>query len=176
MFSIPNCITLVRLALAPVVILAILRGEHLLALALFAAAAATDGLDGMLARRFGWMTALGAYLDPLADKVLLSGVYLALAAAGILPWWFVGLIFARDVLILAGALWARLARGRREFPPSRWGKASTLLQSVTAVAWLARNVLDLAAANAVAEALIWPAAAMTLWSGLDYGRRALRAD
>ena len=175
MFSIPNCFTLLRLLLAPVVIHAILHGEHWLALAVFAAAAATDGIDGTLARRFHWTTVAGAYLDPMADKVLLSGVYLALAAAGMLPWWFVGLIFMRDLVIVAGAIWARMVHNVREFPPSLWGKASTFLQAVTAVTWLARNVLLNSTVDALAAALIWPTAAATLWSGLHYGWRTRRA-
>jgi cardiolipin synthase (CMP-forming) len=176
MFSIPNLFTLARLLLAPLVIRAILHGDHGAALAFFAAAAATDGIDGALARRFGWITRAGAYLDPVADKVLLSGVYLALAIAGILPWWFVGLIFARDLLILAASLFALLFTSYRTFEPSPWGKLSTFLQVVTAVAWMARNVLVMDVADAVARALIWPTAAATIWSGLHYGWRALRAS
>ena len=119
---------------------AILQGRHTLALACFGAAAVTDGIDGALARRFGWTTTVGAYLDPVADKALLSGVYLALAPAGTLPWWFVGLVFGRDILILLGPRWLFFSPSMRKFPPSVWGKLSTFLQIVTAVAWMAHNV------------------------------------
>ena len=95
-----NLFTLLRIVLAPFVIAAILLGEHGPALALFACAALTDGIDGFLARRFGWMTEAGAVLDPIADKILLSGVYLAMVAAATIPWWLVALIFGRDILIL----------------------------------------------------------------------------
>lgn len=174
MFSIPNLLTLGRLLLAPLVIRAILHGEHGLALALFGIAAATDGIDGELARRFNSITLAGAYLDPVADKVLLSGVYLALALAGMLPWWFVGLIFGRDLLILAVAAYAFLFTAFRKFEPSVWGKLSTFLQIVTAVAWMARNVLIIDWVDAIARVLVWPTAAATVWSGLHYGWRALR--
>lgn len=174
MFSIPNLFTLVRLLLAPVVIRAILHGEHTLALAVFAIAAATDGVDGAIARRFKQITTAGAYLDPIADKVLLSGVYLALAIVGILPWWFVGLIFGRDLLILCFAVYAVSFTGLRKFDPSVWGKLSTFLQIVTAVTWMARNVLMYPAVDAIASALIVPTAAATVWSGLHYGWRGLR--
>src|SRR5690242_12461804 len=98
--NLPTFFTLLRLALVPFVLEAILFGRHFLALALFAAAAVTDILDGFAARRLHLATEAGAYLDPVADKCLLSGVFLALAAAAIVPWWFVGVIFARDLYLL----------------------------------------------------------------------------
>lgn len=173
--NLPNLFTGVRLVLAPFVIRAVIAGEHRLALVLFAIAAVTDFFDGALARRFGTSTSTGAYLDPIADKLLLSGVYLALAFAGILPWWFVGLIFGRDLLILAGAGIALIFTDRRKFPPTFWGKLSTLFQVITAVAWLFRNAVSVPGLDAVAHALIWPTAAATLWSGVHYGWRVLRA-
>ncbi len=176
MFSIPNLFTLLRLLLAPVVIRAILHGDDTLALAVFAAAAATDGIDGALARRFQWITVTGAYLDPVADKVLLSGVYLAMAVRGLLPWWFVGLVFGRDVLILLCAAIALFFTDYRKFEPSRWGKLSTGLQAFTGAWWMVRNVLMIPMVDAVAYALIWPTAAATAWSGLHYGWRMLRAS
>src|SRR5579871_1123968 len=94
--SLPNLITLVRLILVPFIVQAILSGQHSRALSIFAVAAATDLVDGALARHFGWGTEVGVFLDPIADKVLLSGLYLTLALAGDIPWWFVGVIFGRD--------------------------------------------------------------------------------
>lgn len=173
--SIPNLFTMVRLSLAPLVMRAIAHGEHGLALGLFAAAAFTDGVDGALARRFNWITRAGAYLDPVADKVLLSGVYLTLAFSGMLPWWLVGIIFGRDVLILVSTGAALFLTKARKFPPSVWGKLCTFLQVITAVAWMARNVMPHTALDATAKALIWPTAAATIWSGLHYGWRGLRA-
>jgi cardiolipin synthase (CMP-forming) len=174
MFTIPNLLTFARLLLAPFVVRAVLNGDHGLALALFGVAAATDGIDGALARRFGWVTSLGKLLDPAADKVLLSGVYLALAIVGILPWWFVGLILGRDLIILAVAAFALLFTSFRKFEPSAWGKLSTFLQVATAVVWMARNVLMIDVVEVLARALIWPTAAATAWSGLHYGWRGLR--
>ncbi len=172
--NLPNLFTLLRLALAPFVIRAILGGHHRAALLLFAVAAVTDAIDGELARRLHSTTQTGAYLDPIADKVLLSGVYVALVGASTIPWWFVILIFGRDVLILAMAGYALLFTGCRKFPPSLWGKLSTLLQVVTAVAWMVSNAGVIPGAESVARALIWPAAAATFWSGAHYGWRGLR--
>src|SRR5689334_10199017 len=100
--NLPNLFTLARLLLTPFVIFAILDGRHTSALLLFALAGFTDFLDGFAARRLKLATQSGAYLDPIADKCLLSGVFLALAAARIVPSWVVILIFGRDLLIFAG--------------------------------------------------------------------------
>jgi len=100
--NLPNLFTLLRVLLTPWVAWAIFAHRPVLALSLFAIAAFTDYLDGATARRLHLITASGAVFDPLADKCLLSGIFLALAAAHILPWWLVGLVFGRDVYILAG--------------------------------------------------------------------------
>jgi cardiolipin synthase len=170
-----NLVTLLRLALVPFVIQAILDGRHTLALALFAFAAATDGIDGGIARRFHLATRAGAYLDPIADKCLLSGAFLALAGARIVPWWFVIIVFARDVLILVGAAILMLATTVREFRPSAWGKASTFAQSATAVVWMTRNVLNIPVLGPLSSAMLWLCAAFTIWSGLHYTWRGLQA-
>ena len=170
----PNLLTALRLILVPPVIQAILAGRHFLALTLFTIAAATDGLDGALARRFRWSTAVGAYLDPIADKVLFSGVFLALAAAGSVPLWLVALIFGRDLLILAASGLVLWLTRIRKFPPSLWGKLSTILQAVTAVVFLARNAFPFSGMDALAAALVGPTAALTVWSGIHYGWRGVR--
>jgi cardiolipin synthase (CMP-forming) len=172
--TLPNWITLARVALVPLILREILNGRHVAALALFAAAAATDGIDGYLARRLHSVTAAGAYLDPIADKLLLSGVYLALAVIGSVPWWLVAVVFGRDLLILAASGVALLATRLRAFPPSLWGKASTFLQVVTAVTFLARNATGSRLLAALAAALVWPVAGLTVWSGIHYGWRGIR--
>jgi cardiolipin synthase len=172
--GVPNLLTMARLLLAPFIFAAIVNGRHTLALALFACAALTDGLDGLLARRFGQITHVGAYLDPIADKVLLSGVYLSLAVAGSVPWWFVMVIFGRDLFLLASSGIALLFTGYRQFRPSVWGKASTLVQIACALAWMAQNAVNSPAVHALAAGLIWPTAALTVWSALHYSWRGFR--
>ncbi len=173
--NVANAFTAARLGLVPFVVQAILEGRHLAALALFGAAAVTDVLDGATARRFGLGTPVGAYLDPIADKCLLSGAFLALAAAGIVPWWLVAVIFGRDLYILAGAIMMLLLTPVRKFPPSVWGKLSTFVQILTATAWMVRNAFGTPFANHLAALSIWPCAAFTAWSGIHYTWRALRA-
>ena len=171
--NVPNLFTLLRLALTPFVIHAIIAGRHFLALELFSIAAVTDVLDGEFARRFKVATAAGAYLDPIADKCLMSGVFLAQAVSHIVPWWLVGLIFARDLYILAGACWFLIFTRHRRFPPSPWGKLSTFVQIATAVIWMGRSALSIPLLNALAPIMVWPCAAITIWSGLDYTRRGI---
>ncbi len=169
----PNLFTILRLLLVPFIILAILEGNATRALVLFALAAFTDLLDGATARRFGMTTQLGAYLDPIADKCLLSGVFLALAGAGLVPRWFVAVIFGRDLYILFAAGFLMWLTPLRRFPPSVWGKASTFVQIVTATTWMARGVLALPVLNELSSAILWPCAAFTVWSGIHYTWRGV---
>ena len=171
---VPNSFTILRLVLAPFVIRAILERQPGWAVALFAAAAVTDILDGAAARSYGLVSRSGAYLDPIADKVLLSGVYLALAWTDSVPWWLVGVIFARDLYILLGAAAMLRFTPLRKFPPSVWGKASTFVQILTAVAWMARNLLEVPVLEALSSAMVWPCAALTIGSGLHYTWRGVQ--
>jgi cardiolipin synthase len=177
--TLPNLVTLSRVALAPFILYAILRQHHLAAVALFAVAAATDAIDGFLARKLHAATPAGAYLDPIADKLLLSGVYVALAVIASVPWWLVAVIFGRDLLILAASAAALLLTRLRAFPPSVWGKLSTFFQILTAVLFLARNASGWPALATLSALSIWPTAALTVWSGMHYawrGVRLLRSD
>ncbi len=128
MFNLPNLFTLARLLLTPFIASDILSGRYARAIILLFAAGFTDVMDGYLARRFKISTRAGAYFDPIADKILLSAIYISLGAAGAMPWWIVGIVFGRDVLILAMAAYGLLFTQLRKFPPSVWGKISTFLQ------------------------------------------------
>jgi cardiolipin synthase len=175
LLNLPNLFTLVRLALAPIVVLAILRGRYIAALFVFFAAGASDAFDGFLARKLGAETRFGAYLDPIADKLLLSAIYIALGAAGAIPWWMVAVVFARDLFILAMAIWGLLFTSIRSFPPSVWGKASTFLQIAAALVVMGSR----AGIPAPVDLVLWLMVAGTVWSGIHYGWRGialLRAD
>ncbi|MBV9508627.1 MAG: CDP-diacylglycerol--glycerol-3-phosphate 3-phosphatidyltransferase [Acidobacteriia bacterium] len=167
-----NVLTILRLLLVPFVIVAIVHGNHLRALVLFAGAALTDGLDGLIARRFGLTTRFGAYLDPIADKCLLSGVFLALAASRLAPRWLVGIIFGRDLYLLCASAFLFWFAALRSFTPSVWGKLSTFVQIVAAALWMVRNAAPTPILDRLAEAIVWPCAALTIWSGLHYTWRA----
>ena len=133
MFNLPNLFTLARLVLAPFVASDILRGHYTRAIILLFAAGFTDVIDGYLARRFETATPAGAYFDPIADKILLSVIYVSLGLAGAIPWWMVAVVFGRDVLILAMVGYGLLFTSLRKFPPSVWGKISTFFQIAAAL-------------------------------------------
>jgi cardiolipin synthase (CMP-forming) len=172
--NLPTCLTLLRLALTPVIVVSIVDGRHMFALAVFAFAAFTDILDGAAARTLKMTTRTGAYLDPIADKCLLSGVFLALAVARIVPRWLVAIVFGRDLLILLGVGIVLFLTPERRFPPSVWGKLSTFVQILTAVAWMAQNALQFPVLGSLAYIMLWPCVGLTVWSGLDYTRRGIR--
>ena len=133
MFNLPNLFTLARLVLAPFIASDILHGHYGRAIILLFAAGFTDVIDGFLARRFEISTRVGAYFDPIADKILLSVIYVALGLAGAMPWWMVAVVFGRDLLILAMAGYGLLFTSLRKFPPSVWGKISTFFQIAAAL-------------------------------------------
>ncbi|HUV68569.1 MAG TPA: CDP-alcohol phosphatidyltransferase family protein [Terracidiphilus sp.] len=142
----PNLLTLLRICLAPFLVDAILEGKYELSFGLFVVAGLTDALDGALARWLGQRSVLGQYLDPVADKLLLSTLFLVLMHRGLIPTFVTVLVFGRDVGILLVAAILYAAIGRREFKPSMLGKANTiaqvsavaavLLHQLTAVPWV----------------------------------------
>jgi len=178
LLKVPNLLSVARLALSPLIVLAILAGEYRRALALCMIASVTDALDGYLARALGQSSRLGQKLDPIADKVVLSAIYIALAVPGAAPWWLVLLILGRDTMILACAGLAMLLTRLRSFPPSLWGKVSTLLQMVTALAVIVAHAFPATGFGGGLGVLFVVTAACTVWSGLHYawlGFRMLRS-
>ena len=173
-FNLANCFTLIRLLLVPFVIAAILNGENVRAVELFVLAAVTDVLDGAAARRLDVTTPAGAYFDPIADKCLLSGVFLALAAAGSIPWWFVGLVFGRDLYILMAVGMMMAFTRVRKFPPSPWGKVSTFAQISVVVLWMAKDMQGFGWVSGLAGAMLWVSTALTAWSGVHYTWRGIQ--
>jgi cardiolipin synthase len=173
--NLPNLLTLLRLLLVPVVVHYILDGRYLLAGWLFGAAAFTDILDGWAARAMKVSSTTGAYLDPIADKCLLSGVFLALAWARLVPRWLVAIIFGRDIYILCGVAIFMLFTPLRRFPPSVWGKVSTFVQICTAVFCIAYVIFGTRVLAEVSSAMLWPCVGFTVWSGLDYTWKGIQA-
>ena len=170
----PNLLTLLRICLAPFLVAAILDDHYGLSFVLFVVAGLTDALDGMLARLLKQRTMLGQYLDPVADKLLLSTLFLVLTHKGLIPARVTVLVFGRDVGILVVAAILYAAVGRREFNPSLLGKANTVAQ-VTAVAVVLLH--ELIAANRIVVTETWALYAtmvLTVVSGLHYAWAASR--
>lgn len=126
--TVPNQLTFLRLAFIPFFVIAIKYSRYELALGILVVAALSDGLDGFLARGLNQKTPLGAYLDPIADKLLLSSSYFVLALKMKIPWWLAILVLGRDMLILAACAVILLTVGYRPFPPSIFGKATTFFE------------------------------------------------
>jgi cardiolipin synthase (CMP-forming) len=126
--TVPNELTFLRLAFLPFFIMAIKYDRYDLALGILIAAGISDGMDGLLARMLDQKTPLGAYLDPIADKLLLSSSYLALALKGKIMWWLAIMVLSRDVIILIACAVILFVVGFRPFPPSVWGKATTFFE------------------------------------------------
>lgn len=166
--TLPNALTVARALLVIPVIALIAVGDPLAALVVFLGAAATDAVDGPLARRRGGRTALGAALDPLADKILVVGTLAALALRGLAPAWAVLLIFARELVAIE-----LRARSPHAVAASADGKAKTVLQVAATAALLVTAATPVAAGLATgANALLVAATALTVLSGV---RLVLRA-
>jgi cardiolipin synthase (CMP-forming) len=164
----PNLLTLLRICLAPFLVAAILDGRYRLGFTLFVAAGLTDLLDGTLARVLKQRSMLGHYLDPVADKLLLSTIFLVLLHKGLMPVTVTVLVFGRDVGILLVAAILYAAVGRREFHPSIFGKANTLAQ-IAAVAAVLLHQLTAAYWVVVFRMVALDATvALTVISGLHY--------
>jgi cardiolipin synthase len=155
--------------LAPFVAADILEGYYGRAIALAFFAGLTDVFDGLLARKMGESTATGAYLDPIADKILLSAIYVALGVAHAIPWWMVAVVFGRDVLILGMAAYGILFTTIRKFPPSVWGKLSTFFQISAALMVMCAR----AGFPAPVKLAVWLMVAATVWSGIHYAWRGI---
>jgi cardiolipin synthase len=164
----PNQLTLLRLVFIPPVILFILYGHYRAAFILTLIAGASDGLDGLLARRLGQQTTLGTYLDPIADKLLLSSSFVALGVGGQIPLWLVILVLSRDVLMLATGLVMILTTPVRSFPPSLYGKANTVAQISTVLATLLALMFRMEVLRWLALTGVYCTAAFTVLSGLHY--------
>lgn len=166
--SAPNLLTLARICMVPVLVSAILEARFRLGFILFIVAGITDALDGLLARLLRQRTVLGQYLDPVADKLLLSTLFLVLLHEGLIPVRVAVFVFGRDVCILVVSAILYAAAGRRDFPPSIFGKMNTVAQ-VTAVALVLLHQLTSAAwVTTLREVSLWATMVLTAVSGLHY--------
>ena len=178
--TVPNLLSLLRMGLTPLFLISVVNGQAVAAFATFVAAGITDALDGFIARTYGQQSRLGAYLDPIADKMLLMSAYVVLAIPGLhhgvlIPVWVTVLVIARDLIILVIALVTFLALGTRRFQPNLVSKLNTIVQVVTAIAVLASGVW--AGLIPAVSWLPYAAGASTLASGVSYLlERVLQAD
>lgn len=160
-----------RIALAPYVFVLEWRHQYTAVLWMFAILGVTDVADGFIARKLKATSRMGAYIDPVADKILVSGMFVLLAYTGVIETWLAVVVLGRDVLILlaAGALY--LFTKRRNFPPSPWGKISTFVQ-ILFVMFAIGHLAHIVTLTPV-TILKWTAVVLVSVSLGDYGRRML---
>jgi cardiolipin synthase len=172
--SAPNLLTLLRICMAPFLVAAILENRFELGFILFVAAGLTDALDGLLARWLKQRTVLGQYLDPVADKLLLSTLFLVLLHQGLMPVRVTVLVFGRDVCILLVSAILYAAAGRREFQPTVFGKANTLAQVLAVAVVLLHQLTHAPWVVALRAFALWATILLTVVSGLHYAWIAAR--
>ncbi|MCZ6670345.1 MAG: CDP-alcohol phosphatidyltransferase family protein [Acidobacteria bacterium] len=177
--TLANLVTIGRMTLIPAFILSVVSNRHGWALSIFILAGLTDALDGLIARWWNQRTSLGAFLDPMADKLLLTAAFVVLSLPdqtrlfpelhlwNRIPFWLVILAISRDVFIVLIALLLHLTAGLVRFPPTTLGKWTTLIQTVTISLVLLFNYLQMEAPILI-PAFCYLAVAITLASGFHY--------
>jgi cardiolipin synthase (CMP-forming) len=173
-----NQLTLLRVLLVPAFVILVLYGHLGWALVVFATAGITDGLDGLIARRSGQKTSLGAWLDPMADKLLVVTTFIVLTLPGLglanrLPVWLTVLIISRDVVIVLTVAIVNLAVGPRTFRPSVFGKVATATYILTISVAMLFNYLE--RHSALVDVFVYASLVITLVSSLHYIGYAARA-
>jgi len=169
MKQVPNILTIARIVATPYLFYLVWSHSYTAAIWTFIAIGLTDIADGSIARHFHASSRLGGYLDPIADKLLLSGMFVTLLVAGLMHAWLAMIVLGRDVLILLAAALFYLAKQRRDFPPSAWGKASTFVQIVFLCFRIGE--LNQVPVHWVVAILEWIVAALVIISTADYARR-----
>ncbi len=175
--TVANQVTLLRMLLIPLFVILMLYGRPGWALTVFAFAGVTDALDGIIARRAGQRTSLGAWLDPMADKLLLVTTFVVLTVpdTGLVvrfPLWLTILVISRDVVIVITVAIVNIVMGVRTFRPSIWGKIATGTYLVACVDVMWFNVMG--RTSPLVDAAIWASLAITLFSGFHYIWHAAR--
>ena len=164
--NIPNILTIIRILLTPLFVIFLLRDMFSFALLVFSIAAVSDGLDGLLARYFNQYSVLGAYLDPIADKLLLVSAFVSLAVLKIIPPWLTVIVISRDIMIVIGILIFAMTDIPIEMKPSLVSKCTTVAQLLT----IFLTLLDpqIPGAQIIKQLLFWITAGLTITSGLHY--------
>ncbi|MGL4395690.1 MAG: CDP-alcohol phosphatidyltransferase family protein [Hyphomicrobium sp.] len=171
--SIPNLITLGRVILVPVIFWLLVTNQLKAAFLAFVVAGISDAIDGYLAKRFGWETELGAYLDPIADKLLIVCIFVALGVTGKLPSWLVIAVVSRDVLIVIAVVLSWLMDHPTPMKPIAISKANTVAQIVLAATVLADEAFRLNLKGPL-SVLVWFTGGLTVASLAAYLRVWLR--
>ena len=169
--NIPNVLTIIRILLVPLFVIFLMKDLLFFALLVFTIAGLSDGLDGFIARYFNQRTVLGAYLDPIADKLLITSAFVSLAILKIIPGWLTVIVISRDVLILLGIAVFSITNISIEIKPSLVSKCTTVAQ-LSAVFFTLFNT-DISGAAFFKQLLYWFTAGLSTLSGLHYIYRGM---
>jgi len=174
--NIPNFLTLLRIILVPAIVIFLIQDEYFKALIVFVAAGLTDALDGALARLLNQQSEIGAFLDPLADKILLSTSFIALSIFGLIPSWLTVVVISRDIIILMGIMILSMMSIDYEIKPVFVSKITTALQIGTVFLALLLKSFSFHITNYydVVTPVSWLTAAFTLLSGIVYIIKGIR--
>jgi cardiolipin synthase len=164
--NVPNLLTMLRILLIPVFVISLLYEHLFLAFLVFVGAGITDGLDGWIARVYRQKTPVGEYLDPIADKLLLTCAFVILAVLRIIPGWVTVIVIARDVIIVVGVLILRLTSHRVTIRPTFISKAATCFQIATIACALLTPYSPFL--KSVFPSIIWVTGIITCLTGLQY--------
>src|SRR6202158_299105 len=167
-WTVPNQITFLRLGFLPLFLILMSYEKYRWALLVLVVAGLSDGIDGLLARSLNQRSALGAYLDPIADKLLLSSSFLILAFKKQLAWWLTIIVLSRDILILIVAVVILLISGYRPFPPSIFGKLTTLFEIILVFTVVLAAAYPHLRLEAVSHLLIYTVPAFAIISAVQY--------
>jgi cardiolipin synthase len=166
--NLPNIITVIRILLVPLFVIYLQKHLFLQALIAFTVAAISDGLDGLIARYLNQRTTLGAYLDPIADKMLMASAFVTLTILEIFPFWLTVIVLSRDILIMTGIIICTIADIKVEIRPSLISKWTTVAQLVTVFIVLLYQVISPGVPAEFSGLLFGITAAITIVSGLHY--------
>jgi len=172
--AVPNLLTMARLFVLPYLVITILDGRWRLAFALLWLAGVSDGFDGLLARKLHQRTTLGLYLDPIADKLLLSTLFLVLTHVGLIPRYVTVLVFSRDLGILLIATLLFATNTLRTFPPSKLGKLNTVIMILGVLTVMTCEVIPRAGLQELKALLLWTIALLAPVSAAEYAWIVLR--
>lgn len=164
--NIPNVLTIIRILLVPLFVIFLIRDLFVSALVVFAIAGLSDGLDGLIARYFNQRTVLGAYLDPIADKLLIISAFISLAVIKIIPGWLAVIVITRDVIILLGIAVFSITDILIEIKPSLVSKCTTVAQLGTVIVILFYPTVS--DASLIKYYIYWLTAGLSIISGFHY--------
>ena len=166
--NLPNALTIIRILLIPLFLYKVIQGEMVFATVVYLTAAVTDGLDGFIARVWQLQTKLGTFLDPMADKLLITTSFLVLSILQIIPLWLALAVISRDIIIVSGSLLVYLMKDELTIKPQPIGKVTTFFQFSYILVVLIQSAADFAIFSTLNRPMALITGGLTVLSGAVY--------